>query len=480
MPRKSKEQKKSPDMIWSGDYIMRRHAANRLTFRIKGETEPLVISLNGDWGAGKTFLLERWKEELEVHEGYRIIYFNAWEDDNLDDPLIAIIGQLSTFLGEDCVKRVLKCIALPSLKGSLNAICQMSGGGNAVEKTISDIEDAYANTISAKYAAQRNIREELQKNLKEMADGIKKKTGKPLIFIIDELDRCRPTFAIELLERVKHIFNIRNIIFVFGINRDQLMKSVESVYGDVDADVYLRRFFDADFLLPKADLRHFSRELLDRHKIKWIFKETLNHQELLDFFPIFCSCFDKLSLRDVERCIKAMIFIQRGLVGKIYISPLVTSTLLVLKLVNPILYKEFIAGKRLASDVINYITESIPEKKLEDLDERMNDLEADFYNIQAEFTDKTDKNPRGQLNLLMRATPASHPEYLARRTLELDVRGRGAQAKKIADLMQKRGFCESPPVGLFHLCEILELTGENKIYTSDNPEEMDIDSVRKK
>ena len=70
-----------------------------------------------------------------------------------------------------------------------------------------------------------------------------------MVFIIDELDRCRPTFAIELLERVKHIFDVPNIVFVFGINREELTKSLRSVYGEIEAEEYLRRFFDMELRL---------------------------------------------------------------------------------------------------------------------------------------------------------------------------------------------------------------------------------------
>ena len=77
-------------------------------------------------------------------------------------------------------------------------------------------------------------------------------TKQPLVFIIDELDRCRPTFSIELLERVKHIFDIPGIVFVFGINRDELCHSIKSVYGEIESGIYLRRFFDVSLSLPDA------------------------------------------------------------------------------------------------------------------------------------------------------------------------------------------------------------------------------------
>ena len=94
----------------------------------------------------------------------------------------------------------------------------------------------------ADYLEKRAAKEELKQHLANLATEGRGDTDQPLLFIIDELDRCRPTFAIELLERVKHIFDVPNIAFVFGINRDELVKSLESVYGGIDAGTYLRRF----------------------------------------------------------------------------------------------------------------------------------------------------------------------------------------------------------------------------------------------
>ena len=93
-----------------------------------------------------------------------------------------------------------------------------------------------------------------------------------MIFIIDELDRCRPTFAIELLERVKHIFDVPNMVFVFGINRDELCSSLKS-NGAIDTDVYLRRFFDMEFTLPEVDSEVFGRHLVQRFGLGEFFGE---------------------------------------------------------------------------------------------------------------------------------------------------------------------------------------------------------------
>ena len=80
------------------------------------------------------------------------------------------------------------------------------------------------------------------------------KENRPLIVVIDELDRCRPSYAVELLEVAKHLFAVDHIVFVLAVNRSELAHSIRALYGSgFDAEGYLRRFFDVDFRLPAPD-----------------------------------------------------------------------------------------------------------------------------------------------------------------------------------------------------------------------------------
>ncbi len=83
--------------------------------------------------------------------------------------------------------------------------------------------------------------QDLRETQRSLASDVREETGHPLVFIIDELDRCQPTIAIALLERVKHICDVPDVVFVFGVNRLELTRSVQSVYGAIDAGTYLRR-----------------------------------------------------------------------------------------------------------------------------------------------------------------------------------------------------------------------------------------------
>ena len=91
------------------------------------------------------------------------------------------------------------------------------------------------------YLDQRETKDRLREELTRLSAAVAEETGRPLVFIIDELDRCRPTFAIELLERVKHIFDVPDLVFVFGVNRAEICKSLQSG-GDLQiAAIGLRR-----------------------------------------------------------------------------------------------------------------------------------------------------------------------------------------------------------------------------------------------
>jgi hypothetical protein len=86
--------------------------------------------------------------------------------------------------------------------------------------------------------------------------GIKQRSLPAFIFV-DELDRCRPSYAVEMLETIKHIFDIKGVVFVVATDTEQLQHAVRAVYGEgFDARVYLARFFNSRFSLKKPDLKH--------------------------------------------------------------------------------------------------------------------------------------------------------------------------------------------------------------------------------
>ena len=89
---------------WHDDKLSRKQTAERLTKLIRNQRESIIISINGQWGTGKTYLLKRWQKDLEKDQ-FRAIYYNAWEDDFCNDPLLSIIGQMSEQFKEGKFKK---------------------------------------------------------------------------------------------------------------------------------------------------------------------------------------------------------------------------------------------------------------------------------------------------------------------------------------------------------------------------------------
>ena len=323
---------------WADDLLARKEIASRLTNLVANQEPPLTVSLHGQWGTGKTFMLRRWQRDLES-QGFKAIYFNAWEDDFCDDPPLAFVGQLSEYFKETglgALARRAADVAIPLILENLTGILKAKTG-----MTLSVAEfKSREKTLLDNYFDQRATKDELRKALTELSAKVAIDTGHPLVFIVDELDRCRPTFAIELLERVKHIFDVPNIVFVFGLNRDELCKSLTSVYGDIDVDVYLRRFFDFEFNLREVDSQRYAEHLIERFNLGQVFQELSNtgrRREPVDDYQSYRRIVPRLwsalglSLRDIDYGIRLLALLTRNVPLKANTYPYLLALLIGVK-----------------------------------------------------------------------------------------------------------------------------------------------------
>ena len=410
--------------IWAEDRLNRVEMAEKLTRYVCSRKEPLVISLNGAWGTGKTFFLKRWRKELQK-QGIHSIYFNAWEDDFCDDPLVAIIGQLTKFASgiEKLCKyqTMLEDLAPKFLKNAVGA---------AVGVSLPDADSALT-----RYKEQGKIKAEFKDELGRMARDARS-TGKgPLVFIVDELDRCRPTFAIELLERVKHLLDVPGIVFAFGINREELGKSIQSIYGNIDADVYLHRFFDMEFALLGADLEDFCLDLIHKHELGEVFPRR-------DDFPAgFATILRYLrpfSLRDVEHCIRVLAFAcssapqAKNSATFCYLS----AALIMLRIKKPALYKSFVQRETSAIKIVSQFAEWRGDSGMQDRDvnNQFNLMEIAIYS--------TSKPAWESLRTQILSSDLSMRPHIPEGLLFEDTRGDEERVRELARLT--KAFASSP------------------------------------
>ena len=419
----------SSEQPWQDDELGREQIAVRLTNLIRNQTSPFVISIDGQWGTGKTFLLKRWQKDLE-RDQFRAIYYNAWEDDFCDDPLLSIIGQLSEQFSKGKFKELAKQagqIAVQLIKQNLIAVPSKLTG---IDLSV-DMRKLEGRDLLEEYLNQRKTKDRLKEQLTQLSAAVASETQHPLVFIIDELDRCRPTFAIELLERVKHIFDVPNMVFIFGVNRDELCKSLQSVYGRIEADIYLRRFFDMEFRLPEANTRSFCTNIMARFGLHEYFRtrstdpffpaNRTDYGNLSEVLPMICSVFE-LSLRDIVYCIGLVSCAIRNLSENQKIYPWPLGVLIPLKLSDLTLFRRFVRGDCYASDVMNYINDrlSLP---IEDnrLNLELTNIEAELYLLEtARLSSKGESTPYHQLNQLARGSAPSHPHLLSNSTQQAD------------------------------------------------------------
>ena len=453
----------SAEEPWGDDVLERAQIAAKLTNLIRDQSTPFAISIHGYWGTGKTFMLKRWQKDLEI-QGFQAIYFNAWEDDFCDDPLLAIIGQLSEYFKQGGfrtnARRVAKS-AIPLLKENIPGIATMVSGipiktGQSQQSVRDPLKE---------YSYQRVTKDKLKNQLASLSQKVAIETGHPLVFIIDELDRCRPTFAIELLERVKHIFDIPNMVFVFGVNRDELCSSLQSIYGAIDADVYLRRFFDMEFTLPEVDSEKFGRNLMQTFGLGEFFGELSKnannrvHSEefgvLVNYFPAVWGVLD-LSLRDIDYCVRLIALAGRNLESRHFMHPWLLGLLLPLKLKNLALYRQLTQGKCRAAKVIDHIDELSPPQARDENSLRVLDMvEALLYGSELRYGDFRSTSPSAlsQLRLLKSGNDLTHAEYLSKRTQKES----SDRAGRLLEIIESGANGMPSGGGIGYLAELIDL-----------------------
>lgn len=276
-----------------------------------------VLAINGRWGTGKTTFVEMWKAYIEL-DGFHTLYFNAWENDFISDPLVGLLGELKgislktqTAITFTSILSALGKITIKAGPSILKAMLKGKAGEEVLNIITDFIEEGSAilNKEIDNYESQKKNLEFFQNELKRFVDEACDK--KPLIFIIDELDRCSPHYAVKTLERIKHLFNIPNIVFVLSIDKEQLSNSIRGYYGSnlIAADEYLKRFIDIEYILPDPDVDSFCKYLFDYYDFQSAFFYTQDQMTyhasnatddlLMTATAIFR--YKKLTLRQVEK-----------------------------------------------------------------------------------------------------------------------------------------------------------------------------------
>ncbi|MEI7144280.1 P-loop NTPase fold protein [Pectobacterium brasiliense] len=269
---------------------MRRaeHAKFLTDFLIaKAENTNYVLNVNAGWGAGKTFFLKRWKQEIAAH--YPAVYIDAWSNDHSHDPLLHVVSNIRNYLTsldsdnpleETLFKGMFKLLKNGAPTIAKNVISKWldkygvdvsDAGGLFNNENLAELGSKLAENAIKEHEEAAKGAEAIKRSIlswlevvTEQDDGL----SLPLFIFIDELDRCRPTYAIEMLETIKHIFDMENVVFIIATDKDQLQHSIRAIYGaGFDARLYLDRFFNRTVTLSDVSRDGFIKEKLNNSTV---------------------------------------------------------------------------------------------------------------------------------------------------------------------------------------------------------------------
>ena len=302
--------------------------------------------IDGGWGAGKTEFCQKLIQLMQQqHPDYQPVYIDAFRSDHSGEPLLALLAEIiktctppkdsdEKLIEEhkDRIRRITKAAGFlmktvakaavghvlkqntDDLAEELQQIMNDDQEADSLAETVTDAAVTIAShTIDATVEALLKEQIEAEKNLETLKSCLKELAAeKPMLLFIDELDRCRPDYAVDMLEVIKHVFDIENVKVVLVTNTKQLRAAINHRYGvEVDAQKYLDKFLKYSFALPEKVVAQTEQDRV------WV---SIHHFEQLikgcDIGGVLFSGYrvmecinemikrNNLSLRETERLVR--------------------------------------------------------------------------------------------------------------------------------------------------------------------------------
>jgi hypothetical protein len=371
---------------FKNDCLSRKELEPPLTQVVTQAVGSFVLAVDGSWGSGKTTFLNMWEVKLN-EAGHLCLYLNAWKSDFVEDPLVAVVGELSIAIKkyradndnvnltiekvEQAAKSIFKRLIPTVVKIATHGALDLD---TAPEKLISDLAGETAQDLIKDYGKGKSDVDNFRKELSSLVTAIQRPDRDPvkIVIIIDELDRCRPIYAVQLLERIKHLFDVEGVVFILGIDREQLSHSIKALYGsEFEAKGYLKRFIDLDYRLPEPELGCYCSSLFEKFEIKQLISKRplaydgSNQNELndLEYYLGYFMSAAGMSLRDQEQIVSKLRVVLQTVPTNEYLYPITLSILLFLRnYKDSEVHASFMSGNLTAKDFLNFI-ESLPNER---------------------------------------------------------------------------------------------------------------------
>jgi|GEM_PF-843065 len=316
------------------DEFIRQPIAEKIIKLLDSEINVSPMIIDGKWGTGKTEFCFKLKNLIEANNpnDYKIGYVNAFQADHANEPLLTLIAEVAGFYSEDDEKRksfIKKAIPYLRLVSGIGikAIASLAFGKYAADipdelkEGMEAIKEGSDSFIDQSLESMIKDQVEAEKNLSTLKEALKEIAAvNPVILLIDELDRCRPDFAVAMLETIKHVFDVENVQILLVTNAEQLKATIKHSYGnETDSDSYLYKFFKYQINLPTTskneqnqsvdnNVTYFRKVVQDSKVIPQEFKENNFIYDISKFLNI-----NLLSLRKIEqvvRCIETLIIFE--------------------------------------------------------------------------------------------------------------------------------------------------------------------------
>lgn len=315
------------------------------------DLSPMVI--DGGWGTGKTEFCQKLIRLMEQqHSDYQPVYIDAFRSDHSGEPLLALLaeiikactpedtGEQPSEQRKEMTKKVAKAagfVMKTVAKAAVSHVLKqnMEDLAEGMSQIINDKQEAknaaatvagaattlashsIDATIDATVEALLKEQIEAEKNLETLKACLKDfAEEKPIILFIDELDRCRPDYAVDMLEVIKHVFDVENVKVVLVTNTKQLRAAINHRYGvEVDAQKYLDKFLKYSFALPDKIVAPFGmiqalvsveyfKQLIQNSHMASELQALIDERNLTIEFISDMIERNGLSLRETERLVR--------------------------------------------------------------------------------------------------------------------------------------------------------------------------------
>ena len=286
------------DKIKSVDLLNRQEFVDRVIRIIELQSvqkKTSCFAINGKWGVGKSFVLNMLEELLDVrYDEFLLFHYNCWQYDYYDEPLVAIVSSMLDTIDEK--ENLIPSDAKAKIKGFLKAVgsALLVKANEAIEKktgfnpqeiidVITDATERSAEKIEEEHRYDSNFifkatLKRLQETIRDLAN------DKTIIFVVDELDRCLPEYAIKILERLHHVFaDIPNVQVILSIDKSQLEHIIKKTFGEnTETQKYLSKFINFEVNLDEGsfsdDTEFDNKFAFYLQKFKYLNDDTKPYQ----------------------------------------------------------------------------------------------------------------------------------------------------------------------------------------------------------